>query len=97
MSEIIEAAEAERIGLVNRVVPHDSLVAETLALATKLASGPTATFARMKENMNLGEHTDLRTLMDQEAFYQRLTGVSNDSREAVQAFIQKRDAKFAGN
>ncbi len=97
MSEIIDAAEAERIGLVNRVVPHDSLAGETLAIASKLASGPTATFARMKENFSLGEHADLRTLMDQEAFYQRLTGISNDSREAVQAFIQKRDAKFAGN
>ena len=96
-SAIIEADEALRIGMVNRVVPHDQLMDETMALATKLAAGPTATFARMKENLNLGEHSDLRTLMDQEGFYQRLTGQSNDSREAVRAFIEKREPKFAGN
>ncbi len=96
-AEIIEAAEALRIGMVNRVVAHDQLADETLALAAKLAAGPTATFARMKENLNLGEHADLRSLLDQEGFYQRLTGLSNDSREAVRAFIEKREPKFAGN
>jgi len=95
-AEIIEADEALRIGMVNRVVPHDQLAEETLALAEKLAAGPTATFARMKENLNLGEHADLRTLMDQEGFYQRLTGQSSDSREAVKAFVEKRQPKFAG-
>jgi hypothetical protein len=50
----------------------------------------------MKENLNLAEHGDLRTLMHQEGFNQRLTGLSNDSREAVQAFIEKREPKFAG-
>jgi 2-(1,2-epoxy-1,2-dihydrophenyl)acetyl-CoA isomerase len=96
-AEIIEAAEALRLGMVNRVVPHEQLAQETLAFAAKLAAGPTATFARMKENLNLGEHADLRTLLDQEGFYQRLTGLSNDSREAVRAFIEKREPKFAGN
>jgi 2-(1,2-epoxy-1,2-dihydrophenyl)acetyl-CoA isomerase len=96
-AEIIEADEALRIGMVNRVVAHDQLAAETLAFASKLAAGPTATFARMKENLNLGEHADLRSLLDQEGFYQRLTGLSNDSREAVRAFIEKREPKFAGN
>jgi 2-(1,2-epoxy-1,2-dihydrophenyl)acetyl-CoA isomerase len=95
-AEIIDAAEALRLGMVNRVVPHDDLMNETMALAAKLASGPTATFAKMKENLNLAEHGDLRTLMHQEGFNQRLTGLSNDSREAVQAFIEKREPKFAG-
>ena len=96
-AEILEADEAQRIGMVNRVVPHEQLADETLALAAKLAAGPTATYARMKENLNLGEYTDLRTLLDQEAAYMRLTGLSNDSREAVRAFIEKREAKFVGN
>jgi 2-(1,2-epoxy-1,2-dihydrophenyl)acetyl-CoA isomerase len=97
MAEIIDANEALRIGMVNRVVAHEQLADETLALAAKLAAGPTATFARMKENLNLGEHADLRSLLDQEGFYQRLTGLSNDSREAVRSFIDKREPKFAGN
>lgn len=96
-AEIIDAEEALRLGMVNRVVPHDKLAEETLALAARLAAGPTATYARMKENLNLAEHADLRTLLDQEGFYQILTGLSNDSREAVRAFIEKREPKFAGN
>ena len=96
-AEIVEADEALRIGMVNRVVPHEQLEQETLALASKLAAGPTATFARMKENLNLGEHADLRTLMDQEGFYQRLTGQSTDFREAARAFVEKREAKFIGH
>ncbi|MEX1253756.1 MAG: enoyl-CoA hydratase [Dehalococcoidia bacterium] len=95
-AEIIEAQEALRLGMVNRVVPHDNLEAETMALATKLAAGPTRTYARMKENLNLAAHADLKTLMDHEALNMRLSGMSNDSREAVRAFIEKREAKFMG-
>jgi 2-(1,2-epoxy-1,2-dihydrophenyl)acetyl-CoA isomerase len=95
-AEIIEAPEALRLGMVTKVVPHDKLGAETMALASKLASGPTRTFARMKENLNLAAHADLKTLMDHEALNMRLSGMSNDSREAVRAFIEKREAKFMG-
>ena len=95
--EIILADEALRIGMVTRVVPYDDLMNEAMTWAAKLASGPTATMARTKENLNLGEHSDLRTLMDQEAFYQRLTSLTNDHREAVKAFVEKREPKFAGN
>jgi 2-(1,2-epoxy-1,2-dihydrophenyl)acetyl-CoA isomerase len=97
MSEMVDAPEALRLGIVNRVVPHDDLAQETLALAAKLAAGPTATLGYMKENLNLGEHADLRTLLHQEGFFQQLTGLTNDSREAVRAFIEKREAKFAGS
>jgi 2-(1,2-epoxy-1,2-dihydrophenyl)acetyl-CoA isomerase len=83
--------------MVNRVVPHDSLLDETLAFVSKLASGPTAAYARMKENLNLGEHADLRSLLDQEAMYMRLTALSNDHRNAVRAFVEKAEPKFAGN
>ena len=95
-SEIITAEEALRIGMVNRVVPHDQLAEETLAFAAKLAAGPTATLAHMKDNLNLAERGDLQALLDQEGFNQRLTGMSNDSREAVRAFIEKRDPTFTG-
>lgn len=95
--DIILADEALRIGMVNRVLPHDDLQAETLGLAAKLAAGPTRTYARMKENLELAEHADLRTLMDREALNMRLSGMSNDSREAVRAFIEKREPKFTGS
>ena len=96
-AEILDAEEALRIGIVNRVVPHDKLAEETLAFAAKLAAGPTRTFARMKENLNLATHVDLKALLDHEALNMRLSGMSNDSREAVRAFIEKRDPKFAGS
>ena len=95
-AEKLDAEEALRIGMVNRVVPHDDLATETLAFAAKLAAGPTATLAHMKDNLNLAERGDLQALLDQEGFNQRLTGMSNDSREAVRAFIEKRDPTFTG-
>ena len=95
-AEIVGAEEALKLGLANRVVPHDTLEEETLAFAQKLAAGPTRTFARMKENLNLATHVDLKTLLDHEALNMRLSGMSNDSREAVRAFVEKRDPKFAG-
>ena len=96
-AEIVEAEEALKLGMVNRVVPHDKLAEETLAFAATLAAGPTGTYAHMKENLNLAEHADLKTLLDQEGLNQRLTGMSNDSREAVQAFVEKREPKFQGS
>ncbi|MEX0785310.1 MAG: enoyl-CoA hydratase [Dehalococcoidia bacterium] len=96
-AEMLDAEEAYRLGIANRVVPHDKLAEETLALAAKIASGPTGTYARMKENLNRAEFTDLKTLLDQEALNMRLSGMSNDSREAVTAFVEKREPKFAGN
>ena len=95
-AEMIDAQEAQRLGIANRVVPHDSLMDNTLAFAAKIAAGPTATYARMKENLNLATHVDLKTLMDHEALNMRLSGMSNDSREAVRAFIEKREPKFIG-
>ena len=63
--QILTAQEALDIGMVNRVVPHDQLEKETLALAAQLASGPTLAFARMKENLNRSEDCDLGTLLAQ--------------------------------
>jgi len=95
-AEMIDAEEALRLGMVNRVVPHDQLTEETFAFAAKLAAGPTGTYARMKQNLNLAQHVDLKTLLDYEALHMRLSGMSDDSREAVRAFIEKREPKFQG-
>ena len=94
--EIIEAEEALKIGMVSRVVPHDQLEQETMALASHLASGPTLAYARMKENLNRSESCDLLTLLDQEALNMILSGTTSDHREAARAFVQKRAPTFAG-
>lgn len=95
--EILSAADAMSIGMVNRVVEHDRLREETLALASSIASGPTLAFARMKENLNKSENSDLGSLLDQEALNMRLSGSTNDHREAAQAFVEKRKPTFTGN
>ncbi len=93
---IIEADEALRIGMVSRVVPHDKLEEETMALASHLAGGPTLAYARMKENLNRSEHCDLLTLLDQEAINMTLSGTTKDHLEAARAFVEKRTPSFAG-
>jgi 2-(1,2-epoxy-1,2-dihydrophenyl)acetyl-CoA isomerase len=95
--EILDAAEALRIGMVNRVIEHDRLVEETMALASQLASGPTLAYARMKENLNRGENCDMLTALDMEALNMQLSGTTNDHREAAKAFVEKRAPTFTGN
>jgi 2-(1,2-epoxy-1,2-dihydrophenyl)acetyl-CoA isomerase len=94
--QILEAAEAERIGMVSKVVPHDDLEQETMALATIIASGPALAYARMKENLNRAETSDLLTLLEQEALNMRLSGTTSDHREAARAFVEKRQPTFSG-
>ena len=94
--DLIDAREAERIGMVNRVVPDDELGRETRSLAERIAKGPPIALARMKQNMNLGLASDFSTLLDAEAEGMIMTGMTQDNREAVKAFLEKRPATFHG-
>ena len=94
--DLIDAREAERIGMVNRVVPDDELAAETRSLAERIAKGPPIALARMKQNMNLGLASDFSTLLDAEAEGMIMTGTTEDHREAAKAFLEKRPATFHG-
>jgi 2-(1,2-epoxy-1,2-dihydrophenyl)acetyl-CoA isomerase len=94
--EVLSAADAMALGMVNRVVPHERLEEETMALAAQLASGPTLAYARMKENLNRAEDCDLVTLLDQEALNMSLSGQTTDHREAAKAFVEKRTPTFKG-
>jgi 2-(1,2-epoxy-1,2-dihydrophenyl)acetyl-CoA isomerase len=95
-AEMIDADRAYELGIANRVVPHDALLEEGLAFCAKLASGPTATYARMKSNLNLAETATLPEVLNQEAMNMRISGFSPDSREAVAAFVEKREPRFIG-
>jgi 2-(1,2-epoxy-1,2-dihydrophenyl)acetyl-CoA isomerase len=94
--EIIDAQKALEFGIANRVVPHDELFTSGLEFCAKLAAGPTASYGRMKKNLNLGETGSFQEVLDQEALLMRISGMSADSREAVRAFIEKRDPQFIG-
>ena len=94
--DIIDAEEALRIGLVNQVVPHDELERSTMEFAKKMAKGPTRAIGLAKKILNRGMETDLATLLDFEAFAQYQTASSEDSKEGVKAFIQRRKPHFKG-
>ena len=94
--EILIAEDALKIGMVSRVVPHDKLEEETMALAAQLASGPTLAYARMKENLILSASSDLLTVLDQEALNMRLSATTSDHQTAAKAFVEKRSPTFSG-
>jgi len=95
-AEVLDAQRALEMGIVNQVVPHEHLLAAGLAYCAKLASGPTASYGRMKKNLDLGATGTLQEVLDQEALLMRISSLSRDSREAVLAFLEKRDPNFAG-
>jgi 2-(1,2-epoxy-1,2-dihydrophenyl)acetyl-CoA isomerase len=94
--EILDGEKAAQIGMVNRVVEHDRLEEETLAFAKQIATGPALAYARMKENLNRGATSDFLTALEQEALNMRLSGMTNDHREAAKAFVEKRSPTFTG-
>jgi 2-(1,2-epoxy-1,2-dihydrophenyl)acetyl-CoA isomerase len=97
LCEKIDAIEAERLGLVNRVVPADALEEETRALAQRLAHGPGIAYRYMKENINRAlEGGELADCLDLEATHHVHTALTNDHRNAVKAFIEKRKPVFEG-
>ncbi len=96
LADPIEANQALALGLVNRVVPAASLMAEAGALAKRIASGPAIAYGYMKANINAALTADLRTLLDREAVGQTLTGRTEDHKDAVKAFMEKRQPTFKG-
>jgi len=91
-----DAGEAQKLGLVNRVVPDAELEKETQALAQRLAQGPTLALARAKELVYRGLSESLETQLENERHFMGLSAISEDFREGVQAFLEKRVPKFEG-
>jgi 2-(1,2-epoxy-1,2-dihydrophenyl)acetyl-CoA isomerase len=96
LSERIGAREAERIGLVNRVVPDEKLAAETRELAGRIARGPGVAYRYMKENLNRAVGGEVLECLDLEATHHVHTGLTEDHRNAVKAFVEKRTPTFRG-
>ena len=95
-AEIIEAAEAERIGLVNRVVPAAELAARTLALARRIAEGPPRVHAMAKSLLDRSLAIDFETSLAWEGLAQGLMIESEDHREGLAAFFEERAPRFTG-
>jgi 2-(1,2-epoxy-1,2-dihydrophenyl)acetyl-CoA isomerase len=92
--DFIDAAEAERIGLVNKTVPDDQLMDHTMAFARRLAAQPSLTLRMMKRAVYQGLRMDLRGALDMVSSHLGVIGTTNDHREAVAAFNEKRPPKF---
>lgn len=92
--DFIEAEEAARLGLYNRVVPRAQLDAVTRDFAEKLANGPALGIAKTKEMLNRELHMSFESALEAEAVAQALCMQTPDFKEAHAAFIEKRPAKF---
>jgi 2-(1,2-epoxy-1,2-dihydrophenyl)acetyl-CoA isomerase len=95
LGEQVSAAEALRIGLVNRVVPDETLLDEASGLASRLAAGPRS-LGLAKRALNQSLTADLRTQLGHEEDLQALAIATEDATEGVTAFLQKRPAEFHG-
>lgn len=94
--DIIDAKEAERIGVVNKVVPLVDLMPTAKALAQRLASGPTLAIGWTKRSINNKIKQDVNLLMDGCMATQRLCYFTEDYAEAINSFKEKREARFKG-
>ena len=95
-SDRVDAHEAERLGLVNAVFPAADLHEQVMTRARQLAQGPRIALRYMKENLNRAVHGGLVECSDLEVTHHVRTGMTEDHREAAQAFVDKRDPTFKG-
>ena len=95
-TEPLSAADAERFGLVARIVPADGLLAEAQALAERLAAGAPRAIALTKRALNRTWDATLEEQLEYEADLQGLAGASADHAEGVAAFVEKRRPAFTG-
>lgn len=94
--EQVSAERAVDIGMINRVVADDNLMAEALALAAQLAVAPTAAMGRIKELLEQSATNDYGAQLELERQAQLQSGLTTDFREGVAAFVEKRPPRFTG-
>jgi 2-(1,2-epoxy-1,2-dihydrophenyl)acetyl-CoA isomerase len=96
LGEPLPAATAAEWGLIWKVVEDEALMAEARALAGRLAQGPTVGLGLIKEALNRSLASTLDAQLDTERDLQRIAARSEDFREGVAAFLEKRPARFTG-
>ncbi len=92
----IDAREAERIGLVNRVVPHEKLMEEAQAMADRIVHGPPLAYKQIKRAVQAGLHNTLEQQLFFETYAQKNLMGSEDFREGLNCFREKRMPEFKG-
>jgi enoyl-CoA hydratase len=94
--DFIDAAEALRIGLVNKVVPHEELIETVMSLAKKIASRPPLAVKYAKEAVNRSQEGDTASGYALESYLHALSCTTEDKAEGVAAFLEKRKGCFKG-
>jgi len=90
VGETIDAKEAERIGMVNRVVPKDGLERVAKESAKKIALGPLEPIGLMKKILNQSAYLDLPSLLELEAQAQEICSQTDDHKRRIEAFLERR-------
>ncbi len=96
LADEVSGPEAERIGLVNKCVPLAEFEEATKALAQRLANGPTTAYGLIKKLIYTSAEVDLQTSLKLEGELQDIAFETQDHRNAVQAFLQKRKPEYTG-
>jgi enoyl-CoA hydratase len=94
--DFIDAQEAYRIGLVNQVISHDELMEKAIGLAQKIAKRPPLAVRYAKEAVNRSQEGDAVSGYALESYLHALTCTTEDKKEGVQAFLEKRKGTFKG-
>lgn len=96
LGEKIGADRAFGLGLANKVIPEQDFVTEVEAFANRLANSPTKAIGLMKKYIQLASKLTLDEYLEKEAEGQTIAGFTEDHREGIKAFLQKRKPKFSG-
>jgi enoyl-CoA hydratase/carnithine racemase len=94
--EVIEAGEALRLGIVSAVHAPEELMPATQALARKIAAGPPIAIRLAKRAIYHNIETDLRQALEFETFAQNICFDTDDAKEGIRAFVEKRPPSFEG-
>src|SRR6059036_3870888 len=94
--DIIDAGEALRLGLVSAVYAPEELLPATHELARKIAAGPPIAIRLAKRALYHSQDVDLRAALEFETFAQNIASETEDAREGIRAFVEKRPATFKG-